>query len=152
MDVEGGPVGQIEYETSTLCRAEFVFKERTFLGTFKDTMVARRLLAHGSKLYFQSSRVPEHTTGHEGFYRLSSCRRCCGKAKLVYILRDHSRELFNATWCYVSSLLWIVNRITVDLRLDEYYNMAEVSKKKDFRCSIGCGKTSVRKLRHRSNY
>ena len=60
------------------------------------------------------------------------------EAKLVYILRDHSRELFNAKKDMMLRIATRMNkeldtdRITVDLH-DEYYNMAEIIEK-DFRC------------------
>ena len=60
------------------------------------------------------------------------------KAKLVYILRDPQRELFNAKKDMMLRIATRMNkeldtdRITVDLH-DEYYNMAEIIEK-DFRC------------------
>ena len=81
--------------------------------------------------------VPEHTSGREGFYHLMYANGVVEEAKLVYIIRDHDRTLFEAKKAYLQLVADRLNasldsnRISIDMK-DQYYNMAEIIEK-DFR-------------------
>ena len=137
--MDGGPVGELEYESFNACRAKVRIQgKNVHPGTAKDTMVSALELARKFQNALPEFEVPEHTTGREGFYHLVAAEGVVEEAKLVYILRDHSRELFNAKKDMMLRIASRMNkeldtdRITVDLH-DEYYNMAEIIEK-DFRC------------------
>ena len=137
--MDGGPVGELEYESFNACRATVRIQgKNVHPGTAKDTMVSALELARKFQNALPEFEVPEHTTGREGFYHLVAEEGVVEEAKLVYILRDHSRELFNAKKDMMLRIASRMNkeldtdRITVDLH-DEYYNMAEIIEK-DFRC------------------
>ena len=137
--MDGGPVGELEYESFNACRATVRIQgKNVHPGTAKDTMVSALELARKFQNALPEFEVPEHTTGREGFYHLVAAEGVVEEAKLVYILRDHSRELFNAKKDMMLRIATRMNkeldtdRITVDLH-DEYYNMAEIIEK-DFRC------------------
>ena len=137
--MDGGPVGELEYESFNACRATVRIQgKNVHPGTAKDTMVSALELARKFQNALPEFEVPEHTTGREGFYHLVAAEGVVEEAKLVYILRDHSRELFNAKKDMMLRIASRMNkeldtdRITVDLH-DEYYNMAEIIEK-DFRC------------------
>ena len=137
--MDGGVLGELEYESFNACRATVSIQgKNVHPGTAKDTMVSALELARKFQNALPEFEVPEHTTGREGFYHLVAAEGVVEEAKLVYILRDHSRELFNAKKDMMLRIAARMNkeldtdRITVDLH-DEYYNMAEIIEK-DFRC------------------
>ena len=114
--MDGGPVGELEYESFNACRATVRIQgKNVHPGTAKDTMVSALELARKFQNALPEFEVPEHTTGREGFYHLVAAEGVVEEAKLVYILRDHSRELFNAK---KDMMLRIATRMNKELDTD----------------------------------
>lgn len=73
---------------------------------------------------------PEHTEGYEGFYHLVSIKGEVECASSEYIIRDHSREKFEAKKEYMQKIVDLLNAkygagvIKLTLK-DQYYNMRE---------------------------
>ena len=136
--MDGGPVGELEYESFNAAQAEITFQgKNVHPGTAKDTMVNALELARQFQNALPEFEVPEHTSGREGFYHLMYANGVVEEAKLVYIIRDHDRTLFEAKKAYLQlvadrlNALLDSNRISIDMK-DQYYNMAEIIEK-DFR-------------------
>lgn len=136
--MDGGPVGELEYESFNAAQAEIHFQgKNVHPGTAKDTMVNALELARQFQNALPAFEVPEHTSGREGFYHLMYANGVVEEAKLVYIIRDHDRTLFEAKKAYIQLVADRMNaaldlpRVTVSMN-DQYYNMAEVIEK-DFR-------------------
>ena len=136
--MDGGPVGELEYESFNAAQAEITIQgKNVHPGTAKDTMVNALELARQFQNALPEFEVPEHTSGREGFYHLMYANGVVEEAKLVYIIRDHDRKLFEAKKAYLQLVAERLNasldsnRISIDMK-DQYYNMAEIIEK-DFR-------------------
>ena len=136
--MDGGPVGELEYESFNAAQAEITFQgKNVHPGTAKDTMVNALEIARQFQNALPEFEVPEHTSGREGFYHLMYANGVVEEAKLVYIIRDHNRTLFEAKKAYLQLVADRLNasldsnRISIDMK-DQYYNMAEIIEK-DFR-------------------
>ncbi|MFU1875744.1 peptidase T, partial [Enterococcus faecium] len=75
--------------------------------------------------------VPEQTRGNEGFYLLNKFTGSIEKAELVYIIRDHDRENFQARKQFLEKQVQRLNALADKPRLtitfqDQYYNMKEI--------------------------
>ena len=136
--MDGGPVGELEYESFNAAQAEITIQgKNVHPGTAKDTMVNALEIARQFQNALPEFEVPEHTSGREGFYHLMYANGVVEEAKLVYIIRDHDRTLFEAKKAYLQLVADRLNasldsnRISIDMK-DQYYNMAEIIEK-DFR-------------------
>ena len=136
--MDGGPVGELEYESFNAAQAEITIQgKNVHPGTAKDTMVNALEIARQFQNALPEFEVPEHTTGREGFYHLMYANGVVEEAKLVYIIRDHDRNLFEAKKAYLQLVVDRLNasldsnRISIEMK-DQYYNMAEIIEK-DFR-------------------
>ena len=136
--MDGGPVGELEYESFNAAQAEITIQgKNVHPGTAKDTMVNALELARQFQNALPEFEVPEHTSRREGFYHLMYANGVVEEAKLVYIIRDHNRKLFEAKKAYLQLVADRLNasldsnRISIDMK-DQYYNMAEIIEK-DFR-------------------
>ena len=136
--MDGGPVGELEYESFNAAQAEITIQgKNVHPGTAKDTMVNALELARQFQNALPEFEVPEHTSGREGFYHLMYANGVVEEAKLVYIIRDHDRKLFEEKKAYLQLVADRLNasldsnRISIDMK-DQYYNMAEIIEK-DFR-------------------
>ena len=136
--MDGGPVGELEYESFNAAQAEITIQgKNVHPGTAKDTMVNALEIARQFQNALPEFEVPEHTSGREGFYHLMYANGVVEEAKLVYIIRDHDRKLFEAKKTYLQLVADRLNasldsnRISIDMK-DQYYNMAEIIEK-DFR-------------------
>ena len=136
--MDGGPVGELEYESFNAAQAEITFQgKNVHPGTAKDTMVNALELARQFQNALPEFEVPEHTSGREGFYHLMYANGVVEEAKLVYIIRNHDRNLFEAKKAYLQLVADRLNtsldsnRISIEMK-DQYYNMAEIIEK-DFR-------------------
>ena len=136
--MDGGPVGELEYESFNAAQAEITIQgKNVHPGTAKDTMVNALEIARQFQNALPEFEVPEHTSGREGFYHLMYANGVVEEAKLVYIIRDHDRTLFEAKKAYLQLVADLLNasldsnRISIDMK-DQYYNMAEIIEK-DFR-------------------
>ena len=136
--MDGGPVGELEYESFNAAQAEITIQgKNVHPGTAKDTMVNALELARQFQNALPEFEVPEHTSGRQGFYHLMYANGVVEEAKLVYIIRDHDRTLFEAKKAYLQLVADRLNasldsnRISIDMK-DQYYNMAEIIEK-DFR-------------------
>lgn len=136
--MDGGPVGELEYESFNAAQAEITIQgKNVHPGTAKDTMVNALEIARQFQNALPEFEVPEHTSGREGFSHLMYANGVVEEAKLVYIIRDHDRKLFEAKKAYLQLVADRLNasldsnRISIDMK-DQYYNMAEIIEK-DFR-------------------
>lgn len=136
--MDGGPVGELEYESFNAAQAEITIQgKNVHPGTAKDTMVNALEIARQFQNALPEFEVPEHTSGREGFYHLMYANGVVEEAKLIYIIRDHDRKLFEAKKTYLQLVADRLNasldsnRISIDMK-DQYYNMAEIIEK-DFR-------------------
>ena len=129
--VDGGPLGEIEYENFNAASAKVFFEGRSVHpGDAKDKMVSAMLLAMEFNSLLPQDEIPAKTEGYEGFYHLTDMQGSIESAKLDYIIRDHDRAIFEARKEKMQELAAGLNRkyqkeyVHVEIK-DSYYNMKE---------------------------
>jgi tripeptide aminopeptidase len=129
--VDGGPLGELEYESFNAASAKVTFKgKNVHPGTAKGKMVNSAKIAMDFNSKLPAEEAPEHTAGYEGFFHLSSIEGDVEETTLHYIIRDFDRDSFQ-------SRKDLMQKITNELRLtygetrvelemnDQYYNMKD---------------------------
>ena len=129
--VDGGPLGELEYENFNAAGAKIIFKGlNVHPGYAKDKMQNASLRAIEFASWLPAEQRPEHTTGYEGFFHLTGMTGSVEEATLSYIIRDHDRKLFEEKKELLRTLVDKMNEAHpgcahLELR-DQYYNMREV--------------------------
>ena len=132
--MDGGAVGELEYESFNAAQAIFRIKGvSVHPGTAKGKMINAGLIAAEIISMFPKDEVPEKTEGYEGFYYLCNVEASCEDGQVIYIIRDHDREKFNAKKKFVEGIAKKINekylKKVVELEMkDQYYNMGEIIK------------------------
>ena len=129
--VDGGKIGEIEYENFNGARADIAVKGRSIHpGAAKNKMINAALLAAEFASMLPEFDTPRHTEGYEGFYHLHSLSGSVEEAELHYIIRDHDRSSFERRKEFIKAVGSFLNlkygEKTVDVIVeDSYYNMRE---------------------------
>ena len=129
--LDGGRIGELEYENFNAAQAKVIFKGlNVHPGTAKGKMVNASNLAVRFASWLPAEQRPEHTEGYEGFFHLIGMNGGIEEASLVYIIRDHSRQLFEDKKHLMETLVKCSNELqpgstTLEMR-DQYYNMREI--------------------------
>ncbi|NKE06931.1 peptidase T [Mesobacillus selenatarsenatis] len=129
--IDGGPLGELEYESFNAASAKVTFKgKNVHPGTAKGKMVNSAKIAMEFNSKLPAEEAPEHTEGYEGFFHLSSINGDVEETTLHYIIRDFDGDSFQARKD-------LMQKITNELRLtygetrielemsDQYYNMKD---------------------------
>ncbi|AZQ60863.1 peptidase T [Flammeovirga pectinis] len=129
--MDGGPMGEFEYENFNAAGAEITFKgQNVHPGTALGKMVNSMNIAAKFATKLPDNETPETTSGYEGFFHLLGMSGSVEETKLEYIIRDHDRKLFEARKDHLESLVKDFKReydkATIELSItDQYYNMKE---------------------------
>ena len=128
--VDGGPIGELEYENFNAATAEISFTGlNVHPGYAKNKMLNASLLAAEYVSLLPAHMRPETTEGYEGFFHLISVSGGVENATLVYLVRDHDINLFNEKKALLGTIAERINERhpgSVALRVtDTYYNMYE---------------------------
>ena len=129
--VDGGELGEIEYENFNAADAHLVFHGVSIHpGSAKGRMVNALRLAMQFDSLLPRYEDPACTEGYEGFSHLVSMSGVCERAEARYILRDHDREKFGQKKARFEAIANFFNAThgegTVELSLtDTYYTMKE---------------------------
>lgn len=130
--VDGGPVGELEYENFNATTAEVICHGvNVHPGTAKDKMVNAMNIAAKFQLMMPSEQTPECTQGYEGFFHLKSMKPSVARTELSYIIRDFDREGLEDKKALMSEKVAQLNeqlsKGRVELVLtDSYFNMREM--------------------------
>ena len=93
--VDGGPLGELQYETFSAAGAEITFKGRNVHpGTAKNQMVNALQLAIDFHNQLPEEDRPEKTDGYQGFYHLMNVDGTVEETHASYIIRDFETENF----------------------------------------------------------
>ena len=129
--IDGGPLGELEYESFNAAAAKITFKgTNVHPGTAKGKMINSTKIAMEFNRRLPAEEAPEHTEGYEGFYHLLSFHGDVEETQLSYIIRDFDREQFETRKETVVQLVQDLrkeygeDRILLDMK-DQYYNMRE---------------------------
>lgn len=129
--VDGGGLGELEYENFNAASAKvLVHGSSIHPGSSKGKMRNALLMAMEFHNMLPVAENPMYTEGYEGFYHLDLMSGTVEEARLEYIIRDHSREKFEAKKAFMERVAEYLNDRypagTVELILkDSYYNMKE---------------------------
>ncbi|GGE38157.1 peptidase T [Streptococcus himalayensis] len=133
--VDGGPLGELQYETFSAASAELTFKGRNVHpGTAKDQMINALQLAIDFHAQLPADDRPEKTEGYQGFYHLMKIEGTVEEAKASYIIRDFETPAFEERKALMEAIAHQMNqefgseRVLLTLA-DQYYNMKQVIEK-----------------------
>ena len=133
--VDGGPLGELQYETFSAASLEIDFMGRNVHPvTAKNQMINALQLAIDFHNQLPEADRPEKTEGYEGFFHLHGMEGAVEKAHSSYIIRDFEDESFENRKKLVQEIADKMNAelgkdcvlITVN---DQYYNMKKVIEK-----------------------
>jgi tripeptide aminopeptidase len=129
--IDGGPLGEIEYENFNGASAKIVIQGRNVHpGSAKNQMKNSMHIAVELDNMLPQNEKPEYTDGYEGFYHLTEFIGNVDYTKVNYIIRDHDKQEFIRK---KELMIKIVDHLnikygagTVKLTMiDQYYNMRE---------------------------
>ncbi len=147
--VDGGPLGELEYECFNAAGAKIEIKGlNVHPGSAYGVMINAASIASQIQSMLPSDQVPELTKDKEGFFMLMDINGNVEHASLSYIIRDHDEDKFIEK---KQLLIDIVNKINVQYGeiasltiKDQYYNMSKVIEK-DMTC-IEVAKEAMKNL------
>lgn len=132
--VDGGPLGELEWETFSAAAANIKIQGRNVHpGSAKDTMVNALQVAMDLHAALPAGDRPELTEGRQGFFHILKLNGTPEEAEMSYIIRDHDRIIFEERKQALRDIVEKMNgelgveRIKLDM-YDQYYNMGEVLK------------------------
>ena len=129
--VDGGAIGEIEYENFNAAGATVVFHGRNIHpGSAKDKMINSQYIAMEFQSLLPQAQKPEHTEGYEGFFHLIGMEGEVEKSVLRYIIRDHDMAKFEEKKSVMENVADFINRKygvgTCELTIrDSYFNMKQ---------------------------
>lgn len=129
--IDGGEIGELEYENFNAASAKITVKGRSVHpGSAKNTMINSMLVANQLIQTLPTDQRPEHTEGYEGFFHLTSFKGDVSLTNLEYIIRDHdwakfeNRKNLMKEVCSLINLRYGPETVTLELA-DQYYNMKQ---------------------------
>lgn len=148
--VDGGPLGELEWETFSAAAANIKIQGRNVHpGSAKDTMVNALQVAMDLHADLPAGDRPELTEGRQGFFHILKLNGTPEEAEMSYIIRDHDRIIFEERKQALRDIVEKMNgelgveRIKLDM-YDQYYNMGEVLK--DDMTSVDLAETAMKAL------
>jgi len=129
--VDGGGLGEIEYENFNAARAKITIQGlNVHPGSAKNKMKNSMLIAMELNSMLPGHQTPEHTENYEGFYHLTDFQGTVENTTISYIIRDHDKEEFSRK---KDLLIKIVDHLNIKygprtvkiIMVDQYYNMRE---------------------------
>ena len=129
--VDGGALGELNYETFNACNVHVVFHGvSVHPGSSKNKMRNAVTMAAEWQMSLPSGERPEYTEGYEGFYHTLRIEGGTDKVEIDMILRDHDKQILEKRKAYLLALTELMQNKygqgTVECILhDSYSNMRE---------------------------
>lgn len=129
--MDGGEMGELEYENFNAASAKVVFKGRNVHpGYAKHKMINSMHLANQFMNMMPKGQVPELTEGYQGFYHLISMKGEVEQTVLTYIIRDFDHSDFEHRKLDFEQFASKINDeyghdTAITTIRDQYYNMRE---------------------------
>lgn len=129
--VDGGELGELEYENFNAAGAKIIIKGRSVHpGTAKDKMINAINIGMDIAAMLPPQMRPEHTEKYDGFFHLMRFNGSLERTTLEYIIREHDREKFEWQKGLLEKAVDMANYKngpgTAELLMsDQYYNMKE---------------------------
>lgn len=128
--VDGGPIGELEYENFNAASARIVIQGRSVHpGSAKNKMINSILIGTELNNMLPTNERPEYTENYEGFYHLVGFNGTIENTNMTYIIRDHSKEKFEIKKKTLQKVVDFLNYkygdiVNLEIK-DSYYNMKE---------------------------
>ena len=130
--MDGTALGDLEYENFNAASVRVTVNGVSIHpGSAKHKMKNAVTMAMEFNSMLPVLDIPELTEGYEGFHHLCDISGDIEKTQMTYIVRDHSRELFESRKAYFVKAAEEFNYkygkeyVTVEIK-DSYYNMREI--------------------------
>jgi len=129
--IDGGEIGELNYETFNACNAHITFYGvNVHPGSAKNKMRNAISMAAKWQMALPGGERPEYTENYEGFYHTVRMQGLVDKVEIDMILRDHNMDLLQKRKTYVENLANLFNieygEGSVECRLkDCYVNMRQ---------------------------
>lgn len=129
--VDGGAVGELNYETFNACNVNVVFHGvSVHPGSSKNKMRNAVTMAAEWQMSLPAGECPEYTEGYEGFYHTLRINGGTDRVEIDMILRDHDKAILEKRKSFLLALTALMNEKygagTVECTLkDSYCNMKE---------------------------
>ncbi len=127
--MDGGEVGELEFENFNAASAKIHIQGcNVHPGYAKGKMRNAILIAQELNSLLPAEQRPERTQDYEGFFHLISIKGSVEEADIAYIIRDHSRELFEKKKAIMQECVDFINSrygegTAAAVIKDQYYNM-----------------------------
>lgn len=132
--VDGGPVGQLEYETFSAAGLKVhITGKDVHPSEAKGIMINSLTVAREFENALPATEVPEQTDGRQGFFHLLEENGTVDHTDMSYIIRDFERDGLEARKNKVTEIVKQLNdkygegTVKIDMG-DQYYNMIDVIK------------------------
>ena len=128
--LDGGEIGELEYENFNAALARLTFKGRNFHpGYAKNKMVNSIKVANEFMASLPKKEAPEYTSGYEGFFHIYSIKGTVEETVLEILIRDFDRETFEWRKGVIENGVREFTRkydlpVLLDMK-DQYANMKE---------------------------
>ncbi len=129
--IDGGEIGELEYENFNAASAKFIVKGRNIHpGYAKNKMINSALIGSEFVQMLPAYETPGTTEGYEGFYHVTSFNGEVEETIVTLIIRDHDKALFENRKAYVADVVSFLQKkypeAPIELEIkDSYYNMRE---------------------------
>lgn len=130
--VDGGFEGELEYENFNAAGVKISIQGRNIHpGYAKGKMINALIVATEIENQLPPAERPEHTEGYEGFFHLTAINGTVEHALMEYIVRDHSRDMFEKRKEKIRLIIDGINAkyghgTATATITDQYYNMREM--------------------------
>lgn len=129
--IDGGELGELEYENFNAANAWLTINGNNIHpGSAKNKMLSAMEIAFELDGMLPPNERPQFTEHYEGFYHLVRMAGNVEQVKMMYILRDHDKDLYEDKKEYFTNVVNYLNTkygnntVEMDLR-DMYFNMKE---------------------------
>ncbi|MDR0765834.1 MAG: peptidase T [Odoribacteraceae bacterium] len=128
--LDGGELGELEYENFNAALVKLVFRGRNFHpGYAKNKMVNSLRVAHEFLGSLPKKDTPEQTSGYEGFFHPFSIKGGVEETVLELFIRDFDKESFEWRKSVIENGVREFSRkyelpVQIEMK-DQYYNMKE---------------------------
>ena len=134
--IDGSSEGELEFENFNAGSASFTVQGRNVHpGYAKGKMLNALRVATAIVEAIPAVESPECTAGYEGFYHLMGINGGVDHASVSYIIRDHSREIFEKRMAFMKEVEAKINAqygagvVALELK-EQYRNMREMVEPK----------------------
>ena len=134
--MDGSEIGELEYENFNAASGIVTIKGKSVHpGYAKNKMINAANLVMEFASQLPNDEVPELTDGREGFFHLAKITGSVTEAKMVYIIRDHDMEQYEARKALFLQIADDIQErfdhevIKAEVS-DQYFNMIEKVKEK----------------------